>query len=166
MLEKRRTNDVRYRKGIIKIYLYSLANNMMDLRKLKSGRKAHHFDLEQVKQFIDETGGKPAVVARRLGVCAVTLYRYIEMDHPELKEYIDDARRHTDQARVDMGEYVEETLLDKLESDPRSAHAAARTILLENEAARKRGWGRADNSDDTSISDADKIGFVKVQAEK
>ena len=133
---------------------------MIDLRTKKAGRKAHHFDLEQVKQFIDETGGKIAIVAKRLGCCAVTLYRYIEMDHPELKGYIDEARRHTDQARVDMGEYVEETLLDMLESDPKSAHAAARTILLEHEAARKRGWGRATVEADTSNTEA-KIGFVE-----
>jgi len=139
----------------------------MDLRTQKAGRKAHHFDLEQVKQFIDETGGKPAVVARRLGCCAVTLYRYIEMDHPELKEYIDEARRHTDQARVDMGEYVEETLLDTLESDPKTAHAAARTILLEHEAARKRGWGRANSGDDDSAASIkEKVGFAEEHAKR
>jgi len=128
----------------------------------KRGKGRRKFDLDTVRDYLYETGGKPAIVARMLNCSSTTLYDWIHVDHPELIEEIEKARQYAGYARVDVAEYCVERLVDKVDEDPKSAFNAAKLALTANKEGARRGWGSNIIEQDTSDTAA-KIGFVEAQ---
>lgn len=94
-------------------------------------------DKLDIKNVIIENSGNITAISRHYGINRYTIYLYYER-HPEVKEWIDEARKKSSDFFLDHAENVFMFNLKNYESEPSIAQRAAEKVL--EWRGKSRGW--------------------------
>jgi len=139
-------------------------------RKVPSGGRRFNIDRDYLIDTIHECKGKITVVAKKVGCSYTALKNFIEINHPDIDQIIEEALENAWTERIDDSEVTVERIVDMVEEAPQSALAAAK-LVLKTKRAKARGWDQEETLtlDDASASTlagrvAEKIQASSVEA--
>ena len=134
-------------------------------QKVLQAGKRINLDRDYLIDKIYECRGRITHVAKKVGCSHRALREFIECDHPDIFQVIEDALEAAWAERIDDSEVTVEKIADMVEESPQSALAAAK-LVLKTKRAKKRGWDQEETVvlDDASASTLAERVAEKIQA--